>query len=234
LRAWASLAFILSVAAGASTISWGGYVDGVLAVGGVGFAALASGSPILRKRLATIAAFIVAFLALSALSPMGRGVTRSIEARVLRLRQTPLAGKVPEGVVIDSTRERADNLRDIVSHFRLRPLSGIGLGQFEAFQTKLLERPAGYTQPWSGWPGIAAETGILGPVVLAGALLLLFRIEVRSRPLFVRLLFPGLLPFLVFQQVHRAAYISLAWWFPLALLVVFLSMEDPDESPSGA
>ncbi len=222
---WASLA--LGLPALAATVSWGGYVDGVAALGGVVLGILASRGAG-RRRVAIACLLGAALLWSASLSPAGVRVREAVVARFRLLLATPLTGEVSAGLPVDSTRTRLDNAADALLYVKLRPVTGIGIGQFGRFQGEYLHRPSDVSDPWSGWLDSAAEMGPAGPIVLLVALLL----AARRRPAstFGRLLRPGATALLLVQPLHAASYISLTWWFPAAFLLAALRVERDGEA----
>ena len=208
----------LAAAALATTVSWGGYADGAVALGGVaGAAAWTLDRRARRQVLASLAAFLSLSGLLVALVAGGR-LKEAVKTRVGELRQTSLFGENARGIVVDSARSRLDNAKDALTLFRRRPLAGVGLGQFGQFQNSVLGRSSDISSPWTGWLAVAAETGFLGPVVLLGAVALPLRSGWRHADPFARLFVPAAAALLIVQQVHMATYISLFWWLPVAFL----------------
>jgi hypothetical protein len=87
--------------------------------------------------------------------------------------------------------------------------------------------------PWSGWLAAGAEMGVLGPLVLAGILVLVMVRFVRNRPAgFAAVAVPALVALAAIQQVHTASYIDLWWWYPLSVAgVLTVRSAEPDPTP---
>jgi len=213
--ATAGLALVLlSIAA---SVSWGAYVD--LGVGaGAGLAALWLGRrfPAGRTALLIIAAALL--VALAALSPPGRRVAGAVSERWEKLAQTPLEENATEAQQQDSSWLRVRNLAHTSRLFRAHAFRGIGLGQFANYENPGERFRPSFKDPWCGWVAIAAEMGVLGPVVLLGALLLILRRWWRNRSGGLEhVAVPALLAIVIVQQFHTASFLDLWWWYPVSV-----------------
>jgi len=216
-RPFATVGLALVLLAIAASVSWGAYVD--LAVGaGTGLASLWLGHrvPAGRKLLAVVAAVLV--VALAALSPPGRRVAGAVSERWEKLAKTPLEENATEAQQQDSSWLRVRNLAHTSRLFRTQAVRGIGLGQFANYQKSGEPSRPSFENPWCGWVAIAAEMGVLGPPLLLGALLLIFRRwwHNRSRGL-ENVAVPALLAIAFVQQFHTASFLDLWWWYPVSV-----------------
>jgi hypothetical protein len=216
-RPFATVGLALVLLATAASVSWGAYVD--LGVGaGAGLAALWLGHrvPAGRKLLVIGAAVLV--VALAALSPPGRRVAGAVSERWEKLAKTPLEENAMEAQQQDSSWLRVRNLAHTSRLFRAHAVRGIGLGQFANYQKSGAPSQPSFENPWCGWVAIAAQMGVLGPPVLLGALLLIFRRWWRNRSGGLEdVAVPALLAIAFVQQFHTASFLDLWWWYPVSV-----------------
>lgn len=216
---WGAPALLL-LATIAATISLGSYADlsALLVAGGV--VLVRSGRVRLNSLLA--AAALTALLVTAAvLSPPGRPVRSVLVERYNNIRASRAALPAMNPELPESSWIRIQNARLLAELFQSNPLTGCGLGQFSAVFAARQVDPLAAKDPWCGWLAIGAEMGILGPLLLAGALVLVWR---RSRAstadAFTALAVPALVVVAAVQQLHTASFIDLWWWFPLSLAAV--------------
>jgi hypothetical protein len=205
-----------------ATVSWGSYA-GLLAVAVVsGVTGFRRQSLRLRSTVlwTAVAAALILFVGFS--SP-GRRVAEAVQARSRALLETPLGTTRPTPEVRDSSWIRYRNLVHTATVFRSRPLRGVGLGQY-GYYNRLGENIGhGFTDAWCGWVTIAAEMGVLGPLVLAGAIGLVLIRWRSARSRFAPVAVPALCALAIVQQAHTGSFIDLWWWFPLSLAAVLSS-----------
>jgi O-antigen ligase len=188
--------------ASVATVSLGGYVDLTVVLTALLATALFRG----RLRARGLAGLLAAALLLAGagvLTPPGRQLTASIAGRARLLAATQLESRDGAGLRQGiSAAMRFASVKDSLRLFRMRPLTGIGMGQFPAFQRRINRRPIAEAQPWTGWIGIAAELGFLGPALLAFPLVIAVRR--RGPPAAVgTLLLPALVAVLAVQAPAR-------------------------------
>lgn len=216
-----------------ATVSWGAYLD---------FAAVllatlpALGRKVFRHpRLAFgLAAALAVAVAAAAFSEPGRAAARAAEERWKMLRETPVESDRMSPDVQDSSWSRARNARHTQDLIRAYPARGIGLGHFrkhaapgDSYMAFVSTR-----DPWCGWLASGAEMGILGPLVLAGIVVLVLVRFVRNRPSgFAAVAVPALVALAAIQQVHTGSYIDLWWWYPLSVAAV---LAGPSAGPDPA
>jgi hypothetical protein len=215
----------LVLAAILASVSWGTYacllVVGILMAVSVVKRRLLSG----RIVFAAVAVLALLFVA-GSLSPPGRRILGAVRVRWVSLTTTPLAADEPRTDRDDSLRVRFQNTLCMARVALRHPLRGIGLGQFATYaktEEKAQERTLGAawcgTDAWEGWPGIAAEVGLGGPVLLLGAFFLVLRRRpaLRESPCRSPFLAAALVAFAAVAQISSASYIDLWWWYPLSL-----------------
>ena len=216
-----------------ATVSWGAYLD---------FAAvLVATLPVLGRkvfrhpRLAfALGAAIALAVAAGAFSAPGRAAVRAAEERWRMLRETPVESDRMSPEVQDSSWSRARNARHTQDLIRRHPARGVGLGHFgeHAAPGDSYMAFVSTKDPWCGWLAVGAEMGILGPLVLAGIVVLVMVRFVRNRPSgFAAVAVPGLVALAAVQQVHTASYIDLWWWYPLSVAAVLAA---PSAGPDPA
>jgi hypothetical protein len=215
LRALRFAGIFLSVLAILASVSWGAYLDLVVV--------LAVGLPMLVRRGQSWSSFskpavaATLLLALVVLSPPGRRVLRAASLRLRLLTETPISARELTPEIRDSSWVRYRNLTYTVELFSSRPLRGVGLGQYGRYAASAQEKALGNGEPWCGWVAIAAEEGVFGPLLLSGALLLVFRRARLDGPALPGgLAVPALCALAAVQQLHTGSYIDLWWWFPLS------------------
>ncbi len=211
------LAVALILLAILSTISWGAYTD-LLAVLLVSFIVFVRHRPMPRVVLGSAAA-VAALLLVLILSTSGKRILAAAAQRWRMTRETPVeVGGVPKDVQ-DSTWIRYRNLVHSANIFRSSPLRGVGLGQFGRYSGSggtfmdIVSR----RDPWCGWLAIAAEVGVLGPLLLLGVILLAGWRGNRQKVGVGQLAIPTLLGLAVVQQMHTGSYIDLWWWYGVFL-----------------
>jgi hypothetical protein len=216
-RPFAIVGLALVLLAIAASVSWGAYVD--LGVGaGAGLAALWLGRRFSAGRTALVIAAAAFLVALAALSPPGRRVVGAVSERWEKLASTPLEETATEAQQQDSSWLRVRNLAHTSRLFRAHALRGIGLGQFANYEKPGEPLRPSFRDPWCGWVAIAAEMGVLGPVVLLGPLLLILRRWWRGRYGGLEdIAVPALLAIAVVQQFHTASFLDLWWWYPVSV-----------------
>jgi hypothetical protein len=217
-----------------ATVSWGAYLD----FAAVLVATLPSlGRKVFRHpRLAlALGAALALAVAAGAFWGPGRAAVRAAEERWRMLRETPVESDRMSSDVQDSSWARARNARHTQDLFRRHPARGVGLGHFgehaaagDSYMAVVSTR-----DPWSGWLAAGAEMGVLGPLVLAGILVLVMVRFVRNRPAgFAAVVVPALVGLAAIQQVHTASYIDLWWWYPLSVAgVLTVRSAEPDPTP---
>jgi hypothetical protein len=219
-RPFATVGLALALLAIAASVSWGAYLD--LGVGaGAGFASLWLGRrvPARRGLLAIAAAALI--VALAALSPPGRRAANAVSERWEELAKTPLEEKTAETQQRDSSWARARNLVYTARLFRAHAVRGIGLGQFANHEKVEARVQTAFKDPWCGWVAIAAEMGLLGPIMLLGALLIIFHRWWRAGSgVLEDVAVPALLAIAAVQQAHTASFLDLWWWYPVSVASV--------------
>ena len=196
-----------------ATVSWGAYAD--LAAG------LVVGAVTLRRDegrrlLKPLGAAVLAALLLLFVSSAGRHVVGALQSRLTALVSTPLRTEALESEIRDTSWVRYQNLRHTWDLFLAHPVAGVGLGQFNRYAGS--PRKLQFVYPWCGWLAIAAQMGVLGPVLLVVAFLLVarrWRCLALDEPL--RLGVPVLLGVAAAMQLHTGSFIDLWWWFPMSL-----------------
>ncbi len=220
-----------------ATVSWGAYAD-LTVVLAVSLWSLRERFRARPRVAAAVAAALAVIVVVAALSPPGRGATSAALQRWRRLLETPVSANASAHEVADSSWMRSENLRHTIELIRDHPWRGVGLGQFGQYArtSGIFISMASTRDPWCGWLAIAAESGLLAPLVLAGLLLavLVRRSAGRtagrnaSDDTFRRATVPALLLLAAVQQVHTGSYIDLWWWYPLS---VSLALSAPPEEP---
>lgn len=216
-----------------ATVSWGAYLD---------FAAVlvatlpALGGKVFRHpRLAfALGAALALAVAAGALSEPGRSAVRAAEERWRMLRETPVESDRMSSNVQDSSWARARNARHTQELIGSYPARGVGLGHFGRYAAPGDSYMAFVStrDPWCGWLAAGAEMGILGPLVLAGIVVLVMVRFVRNRPPgFAAVAVPALVALAAIQQVHTGSYIDLWWWYPLSVAAVLAA---PSAGPDPA
>lgn len=202
-----------------ATVSWGAYLD---------FAAVlvatlpALGRKVFRHpRLAlALGAALAVAAAAGTFSAPGRAAVGAAEERWRMLRETPVESDRMSPEVQDSSWARARNARHTLDLIARHPSRGVGLGHFEkhAAPGDSYMAVVSTRDPWCGWLATGAEMGVLGPLVLAGIVVLVMARFVRNRPSgFAAVAVPALVALAAIQQVHTASYIDLWWWYPLSV-----------------
>ena len=210
-----------------ATVSWGAYAD-LAAVLAAGLWAMRERFRASPKTAALAGGILVLVLVAGMLSPPGRAVVNAASERWRMLLGTPVGEDVPAQDVSDSSWMRFQNLRHTEELIGEHPWRGVGLGQFGRYaQTSASSfiAAASTRDPWCGWLAIAAETGLLGPFVLAGFLLAVVWRGSAGRRLrgnasdeaFRRVTVPALVLLALVQQAHTGSYIDLWWWYPLSV-----------------
>ncbi|MGH9365997.1 MAG: O-antigen ligase family protein [Thermoanaerobaculia bacterium] len=216
----------LSFLAIVSAVSWGAYADLLAAAVAGGITALRR-RPLRRKSILLWTAAAAVLILFVCLSSPARRVVEAVQARSKALLETPLEAAELSPEVRDSSWIRYKNLVHTARVFRSQPLRGVGLGQYGAYSRFSGRAGEESVDPWCGWVAIAAQTGILGPFVLAGAIALVL-IRWRSAPSRPGLLaVPALCALAIVQQVHTGSFIDLWWWFLLSLAAVFSGSRPP-------
>jgi O-antigen ligase len=216
-----------------ATVSWGAYLD---------FAAVllallpAIGRKVFRHpRLAfAFAAALALAAAAGAFSEPGRAAVRAAGERWRMLRETPVESDRMSPDVQDSSWARARNARHTQDLIQRYPVRGVGLGHFEkhAAPGDSYMAVVSTRDPWCGWLAIGAETGVAGPLVLAGIVVLVMVRFVRNRPSgFAAVAVPALVALAAIEQVHTGSYIDLWWWYPLSAAAVLAA---PSIGPAPA
>jgi hypothetical protein len=235
-RHWRFVVLVTSaalLAAILASVSWGAYFD--LFIVGAVMSATALKCRLVSARFAAGAAAILALvLVAGALSSEGRHVVDAARRRWIRMTTTSLEETKPEERPVDSTRLRFQEAGHAARLARAYPLRGVGLGQYSAHAPAKGDARAGdFQDPWCGWLAIAAEAGAGGPLLLAGALLLVVRSRRRCfRTAGLLLAVPALVAFCAVAQIHTGSYIDLWWWYPLSLAAA-LGAEPKEASKSG-
>jgi hypothetical protein len=206
----------------AASVSWGAYVD--LAVGAAAIAAsLWLGRHSAFRPLGLLVVAAVLLVALAALSPPGRRATKAIWQRWEMLSRTPLEENVTEAERQDSSWLRVRNVAHTFRLFRDHAAVGIGLGQFAMYERSGGSSSPTFRDPWCGWVTIAAQMGVLGPLILLGAIVLpLRRLRKEGFAGFEGIAVPAILAIAVVQQLHTGSFLDLWWWYPVSV-AAFLS-----------
>jgi hypothetical protein len=228
-RPFATVGLALVLLAIAASVSWGAYVD--LGVGaGTGLAVLWLGRRFPAGRTALVIVAAAFLVALAALSPPGRRVVGAVSQRLAMLAKTPLEENATEAQQQDSSWLRVRNLAHTSRLFRGHAVRGIGLGQFANYEKSGQPSRPSFKDPWCGWVAIAAEVGVLGPVVLLGALLLILRRWWRNRSGGLEdVAVPALLAIAFVQQFHTASFLDLWWWYPVSVASALCGPTAPRE-----
>jgi hypothetical protein len=228
---WPALALLVSTLV--ATLSWGGYAD-LLAVVLALVLSLRPSKTALRKTLMWGSAGLFVLLALVLFSPAGHRVKEVASDRFRLLRQT-LAERsdAPTGMA-DSAWVRYRGVQRSIQFLARRPIRGVGLGQYALAAREAGQSP-GFANAWCGWIASASEMGVLGPVLLLGALLLGFR-RMQRLPAgsWRRAGTAACLAFAMVAQIHTGSYVDLWWWFPVALAVVISASPSLSESAAVA
>jgi hypothetical protein len=175
----------------------------------------------MRRKVLSIGSLGLVF-ALAAASPPGRRVAGALSVRWAQLARTPIHEEKAEPLHSDSSWVRARNLEHTVRLFRAHAARGIGLGQFASYARSEKDPLLSSTRdPWCGWVAIGAEAGVLGPLVLVGALLLILQRWRRNRAGSVEdIAVPALVALAFVQQLHTGSYLDLWWWYPVSVAAV--------------
>jgi hypothetical protein len=207
----------------AASVSWGSYADFAAAVGaGLVILILGRRFRFRRKSLAVAVAVAGVVLALAAVSPPGRRVARAVSDRWTQLTRTPITESDAEPPGSDSSWVRARNLAYTAGLFRGHAARGIGLGQLASYaKSEETSSPSFRRDPWCGWVAIGAQMGVLGPLVLLAALVLILARWRRNRSGGVEdVAVPALLALALVQQLHTGSYLDLWWWYPVSVAAV--------------
>lgn len=199
-----------------ATVSWGAYAD--LAAGlAVTALALRKEARFRRRLLAPLGvAVLVGILFLVGSSP-GRQVLGAVRSRLVALIHTSLRTEGPETEIRDSSWVRYQNLLHMRGLFLAHPLAGVGLGQFPRHARAHAALDRRLVDPWCGWLAIAAQMGVLGPVLLAVVFFLVerrLRLSADGAP---RLAAAAILGVAAVMQLHTGSFIDLWWWYPVSL-----------------
>jgi hypothetical protein len=206
-----------------ATISWGAWID--LAVASTVALAVAIRARLLPPaRVARVLAFAFLLLIAALATPPGR---RTLGAVVLRARLAINGGPLQprsdprlEKVPGDSTTSRYKEARFEVRMIAARPLRGVGLGQVSQY----IRDPRHHKRLHAscGWLAVAVEAGLLGPLLLLGALGLVWtRWREGEARNWTHVAVPALVVFAAFEQIHTSSFIDLWWWYPVAVAMVF-------------
>jgi hypothetical protein len=221
---FAGSAFVL--AAILASVSWGAYA--CLLVVGIATAGTLVKRRLVSRRIVFAAVGLLALLSIAgSLSRPGCRILGAMRVRWTSLMRTPLGTEQPRTGRDDSVRVRFQNALCLARLAMEHPLRGVGLGQFanyakieEKAQKKNLGEAWCGRDAWEGWPGIAAEVGIGGPLLLLSAFFLVHRRgqqAAREAPRPPAFLAPALVVFAAVAQIYTASYIDLWWWYPLSL-----------------
>jgi hypothetical protein len=233
-RLFLAIAAAFAAAAILATVSWGAYADFALVLTATALSGFAAEG---RRRRLVGALALTALLGVLIASPAGKPIRTAVAERWSLLTSTPLTGQDPT-LAKDSTWVRLQNLEYTVDLFSARPARGIGLGQFPLYARPEVRGIPGLSMrdPWCGWAAIAAQLGALGPLILAGALVLAVLPGRSVRHAF----FPiGVVLILLaaFVQVHTGSFSDLWWWYPVTLGAVLCRAgrpEGPDRPVNAA
>lgn len=224
-------ALAIPAAAILATVSWGAYVDFVAALVLLGVAFFRRLPRAGRRRWALLVP--IALLLIFLLTPPGTAIRNAVRTRWGLLRETHTSTDAGS-TARDSLWVRAENLRYTIRLIDRRPLTGVGLGQFGRSNAPDAPPPGSPVRDsWCGWLAAAAEMGVLGPAVLAFALLLVAFRSARGRPGSLAVAAPILAGLAFVQQLHTGSYIDLWWWFPVSA-GAFLSSLPLREGPAHA
>lgn len=134
------------------------------------------------------------------------------------LSDTPLEENVTEAQIQDSSWLRVRNFAHTFRLFCGHALAGIGLGQFAQYGEIGGPASPAFRDPWCGWIAIAAQMGVLGPVVLLVALFLpLRRLRKVGFAGFEGVAVPAILAIALVQQLHTGSFLDLWWWYPVSV-----------------
>jgi len=194
-----------------ASLSVGAYAD-LTAVLIVNMVVLPKRLHLTSRRALAAASVAVLLIALAAASPPGR---RAATAASKRWAELVASTSVQ---IEDSPNVRTQNFLYTVKVFRHHWTRGIGFGQFGRYARESETGSTPFADAWCGWVAIAAQAGILGPLVLAGAIgLVLTRLRSRRSKDFVGPAVAALIAIAAVQQFHTGSYIDLWWWYPLSL-----------------
>jgi hypothetical protein len=214
------------LAAVLASVSWGAYA--CLLVVGVVTAAAVVKRRLVHPRIIFAAVGLLALLIIAgSFSGPGRRILGAVRVRWMSLRTTPFGADQPGTGQDESVHSRFRNTLCLARLALRHPLRGIGLGQFSNYsknqgktQKGILGETSCGREEWEGWLGIAAETGLGGPILLLGAFSLVLRRgrhAARESRGSLPFLAPGLVAFAAVAQFCTASYIDLWWWYPLSL-----------------
>ena len=208
-----------------ATVSWGAYAD--LAAGlGVGALALRKEARLRRQLLVPLGAAVLVGIVLVFASSPGRQALGLVRSRFGALIHTPLSTEAPESEIRDSSWVRYQNLLHDRELFLEHPLGGVGLGQFPRYAGPRSAPDPRLVDPWCGWLAIAAQVGILGPVILVVAFFLAGRRRRLSAGGALHLAAPALLGVAAVMQLHTGSFIDLWWWYPMSLAAVATASDE--------
>jgi len=218
--AWLGSALLLGTTA-ALTVSFGAYADAA-ALFAVFVVVVVRSKLWSRREAARAAAVVCLAVFLLALSPPGRSFGAALKHRFQNLGERPSALWDTNQSLHESFWPRVRNVELTLAVFLSRPLTGIGVGEFPSYLEKAQIDPNEHFDfPVCGWLALAAEMGILGPLYLAGLLLLVWG-RARGNPMetFSGIAVPALLAIALTQQLHMSSFIDLWWWYPVSLAAV--------------
>lgn len=201
-----------------ATVSWGAYAD---LAAGLGVAALTLRKARVRRQLPVQlgAAALVGILLVFVSSP-GRQVLGVVGSRLGALIHTPLRTEALNSEIRDTSWVRYQNLRHERDLFLAHPLGGVGLGQFPRYAGPGSAPNPSLVDPWCGWLAIAAQMGVLGPILLVVAFFLTGRRYRLSGDGALHLAAPAILGVAAVMQLHTGSFIDLWWWYPMSLAAV--------------
>jgi hypothetical protein len=171
------------------------------------------------------AAVLVGILLVFVSSP-GRQALGVVRSRLGALIHTPLRTGAPESEIRDTSWVRYQNLLHDRDLFLAHPLGGVGLGQFPRYAGPRSAPDPRLVDPWCGWLAIAAQMGILGPVLLVAAFFLAGRRRRLSAGGALRLAAPAILAVAAVMQLHTGSFIDLWWWYPMSLAAVAITGDE--------
>jgi hypothetical protein len=201
------------------TVSWGAYADVGVGLGALAVAAAFRHRPLEERTARWALGAAAVTLAIVLFSPPGREMAHAVSNRFERLLGTPLTSSMPVSRNVDSSEIRYQGLLHEVHVFQSHPWRGVGLGQYKHHADSLPGPHASLRMIWCGWLGIAATEGILGPLILAGAILLVLR-QRGSGGFWESAAVVALVAVAVVQQFHTGSFIDLWWWYPVSVAAV--------------
>jgi hypothetical protein len=204
-----------------ATLSLGTYAD-LLAAGAVLLVGIVRNRSLRLpwRWLAATAAVLVLFVVLT---PLGTIFRNAISQRIDFLVATSRASRSSSGAapaVPDSSWVRVRNVEETLRKFREHPVRGIGLGQFFGSFSQAKRDPSLVPEPWCGWVTIAAQMGLLGPLLLVGAFAAVLGRASRASGGGRTVAVGALLAIAAVQQLHTASFIDLWWWYPMSVAAV--------------